>query len=232
MKKILITRSKTKSKKLSEYLIKDNHEIFYEPLFKIKKIKINYLKPNSKTPLIITSSNAIHILDNPNIDRLSQVYCSGSITANKIKKKGYKNVVFSKKNTAKDLCKLIKNNLSPQSIYYFRGEKISFDFKKNLKKYGYLIEDFIVYKTYEIKNFSDFLTNFTKKNFFDEVLIFSNNSLEIFYKYCIQHNLVDYFNLSSIICISQNVAISAQNLGFKKVKIFNNYPLLKNYYVH
>ena len=104
------------------------------------------------------------------------------------------------------------------------------DFKNSLTKKGFDIEDYVAYKACEIKNFCNDLINFIKINKFDEVLIFSKNSLEIFYKKCVQHNLIEYFNSSNIICMSSNIAKNAQKIGFKKTNIFHKYPLLKKFY--
>jgi len=221
MKKILITRSITKSKKLGEYLIKNNHEIFCERLFKVKKIIPDTSLIDQKINLIITSSNALHVLKSQKIHYDSKIFCVGSITAQRIIQMGYKNVFFPKKNSAIELYRMICKTLSPQTIYYFHGEKIAYNFKIKLCQKNFEVRDFLSYKTAEIIKFSNKFLNFINDNVFDEVLIFSNNSLEIFYKQCLKNNLVDYFNLSTIICISQKVAKNAKNLGFKNIKIFN-----------
>ena len=163
------------------------------------------------------------------ISKETPIYAVGSSTANKIKKLGYKNIFYPKKSSGLELYKIIIKNLKPQIIHYFHGEKISFDFKKKLQKKGFEVKNFEVYKTSEIKNFSKELKEFSLNNKFDEILIFSQNSLEIFNKICQKYNLIEYFNWASIICISKKIEKNAQKIGFKKTQIFQKNPVLNKF---
>ena len=234
MKNILITRSKNRSKKLKEALETFGYQVFIEPLFSIKKTfeAIDFLKQNTQkiSSILISSANAIYVLKELNIPKETAIYAVGSSTANKIKKLGYNNIYYPKKACGKELYKIIINNLEPKTIHYFHGEKISFDFKTKLQRKGFKIENFEVYKTYEKKSFSKKLCDFNKNNKFEEILIFSQNSLEIFNKICLKHNLLEYFNYSNIICLSNKISINAQKIGFKKTQIFHKNPVLNKFY--
>jgi len=230
MKNILITRSKIRSIKLSNYLEKNGTKNFFQPLFSIKKIISNLLNYQNNSPIIISSANAIHILKKNNFSKNTTIFCVGKITAQKLKNLGFLNVIYPQKNSGKELSKIIVDILNPQEIFYFRGEKISFDFVKFLEKKGFKVSSEIVYKTCEINKFSEEIISLTKLKYFDEVLIFSQNSLEIFYKNCINHNLIESFNSSNIICMSSKIAKNARKIGFTKVSTFKKFPLLKNFY--
>ena len=234
MKNILITRSKNRSKKLKEALEISGYRVFIEPLFSIKKnfMALDFIKQNTPkiSNILISSANAIYILKELNIPKETTIYAVGSSTANKIKKLGYNNIFYPKKASGLELYKFIIQNIAPQTIYYFHGEKISFDFKKKLQKKGFEIKNFEVYKTSEIKNFSKNLRDFIVNNSFEEILIFSQNSLEIFNKMCKKYNLVEYFNYSSTICLSNKIAKNAQKIGFKKTQIFQKNPVLNKFY--
>jgi uroporphyrinogen-III synthase len=234
MKNILITRSKIRSKKLKEALEILGYRVFVEPLFSIKKIlvELDFLKQNAPeiSNILISSANAIYVLNELNIPKETTIYAVGSSTADKIKKLGYNNIFYPKKSSGLELYKIIIQNIAPQQIYYFHGEKISFDFKKKLQKKGFEIKDFEVYKTSEIKNFSKNLRDFSINNKFDEILIFSQNSLEIFNKISKKYNLIEYFNCSSIICLSKKIEKNAQKIGFKKTQIFQKNPVLNKFY--
>ena len=234
MKNILITRSKNRSKKLKEALEVFDYKVFIEPLFSIKKIFIskNLLLENAQeiSNILISSTNAIYILKELKISKETPIYAVGSSTANKIKKLGYKNVFYPKKSSGLELYKIIINNLKPQILHYFHGEKISFDFKNKLQKKGFEVKNFEVYKVSEIKNFSKGLKEFILNNKFDEILIFSQNSLEIFNKICQKYNLIEYFNWASIICLSKKIEKNAQKIGFKKTQIFQKNPVLNKFY--
>ena len=233
MKNILITRSKNRSKKLKEALETFGYQVFIEPLFSVKKnfISKNLLLENVQeiSNILISSANAIYILKELNIPKETTIYAVGSSTANKIKKLGYKNVFYPKKSSGLELYKIIIKKLKPQILHYFHGEKISFDFKKKLKKKGFEVKNFEVYKTSEIKNFSKELKEFSLNNKFDEILIFSQNSLEIFNKICQKYNLIEYFNWASIICLSKKIEKNAQKIGFKKTQIFQKNPVLNKF---
>ncbi len=230
MKNILITRSKNRSKKLKKALEALGYKVFIEPLFSVKKTFCAKNLLQKKTPditnILISSANAIYILRELNIPKEIPIYAVGASTANKIKKLGYKNIFYPKKSAGLELYKIIIKNLKPQTMHYFHGEKISFDFKTKLQKKGFEIENFEVYKTREIKNFSKELRNFSMNNKFDEILIFSQNSLEIFDRLSTKHNLLEYFNYSNIICLSTKIANIAQKIGFKKTQIFHKNPVL------
>ena len=234
MKNILITRSKNRSKKLKEALETFGYKVFIEPLFSVKKnfISKNLLLENVQeiSNILISSANAIYILKELNIPKETTIYAVGSSTANKIKKLGYKNIFYPKKSSGLELYKIIINNLKPQILHYFHGEKISFDFRKKLQKKGFEVKNFEVYKTSEIKNFSKEFKEFILNNKFDEILIFSQNSLEIFNKICQKYNLIEYFNWASIICLSQKIEKNAQKIGFKKTQIFQKNPVLNKFY--
>ena len=234
MKNILITRSKIRSKKLKEAFEKLGSKVFFEPLFSIKKnlLAIDLLKKNTQkiSKIIISSANSIYVLKELSISNETPIYTVGPSTADKIKKLGYKNIFYPKKSSGLELFKYIIKNIEPQTIHYFHGEKISFDFKKKLQKKNFIIENYEVYKTCEIKKFSKELFFFIKNNKFDETLIFSQNSLEIFNKMCKKYNLVEYFNYSNIICLSKKIARNAQKIGFKKTQIFKKNPVLNKFY--
>lgn len=235
MKNILITKSKNRSQDLAEFLSKNNYQIFYQSLFSIqKKIPQNLFLPehNFQKPIIVilSSANSIYVLKKLHIHKNSQIFVVGNPTAKKLHRLGYKNVFYPNIMSGKNLFELIKSQLKPCEIYYFHGEKISFDFTKNLKNEGFNIKNFIVYKTKEIKVFSkDFLDNL-KKYYINEVLIFSINSLEIFEKLIKKNNLLEYFNSKNIICLSSKIAENAQKIGFKNISIFADNKILKNFY--
>ena len=234
MKNILITRSQNRSKKLKATFEDLGFKVFIEPLFSIKKNlpAIDLIK--NEVPqisnILISSANAIYILQKLKIPKETPIYTVGLSTATKIKTLGYKNIFYPKKSSGQELYKIIIKNLEPQEIHYFHGEKISFDFKNKLQKKGFTIKNFEIYKTCEIKKFSKELISFNTNNKFDEILIFSQNSLEIFNKMCIKHNLVEYFNYPSIICLSNKIAMKAQKIGFKKTQIFHKNPVLNKFY--
>jgi uroporphyrinogen-III synthase len=224
---ILITRPIAQSKEIAKNLKIHGFKTFIEPVFEVKKKPINKNLKNFKN-IVITSSNAIEaIVDNFNYD--IKIFTVGQKTAQKLIEKGFKNVLFPKKENAKNLLKLIiknhKNNKEP--ILYLHGSKITIDFSKELKKYRITAKKTLCYKIKERVNFSKKLTEFSKKKSFDFVLIYSSNSAEIFFKLVKKNNLLEYFNNSQILGFSEEISKKLKFYGFKKCSIFAKNLALK-----
>jgi len=235
MKKILITKSKNRSRDLAEFLAKNNYQIFYQSLFSIqKKIPKELASPSNhfKKPvtIILSSANSIYILEKLKVNKNSNIYVISNQTAKKLKKIGYKNIFYPDNLSGKDLFNLIIKKINPCEIFYFHGEKISFDFKTNLEKLAYKVNSYKVYKTCEINFFSKNLLENIKIHNIDEILIFSLNSLEIFEKLTKKNNLLEYFKSRKIICFSKKIAENAKKIGFNNNSIFADNKILKKFY--
>lgn len=205
MKNVLITRSKSSSDEVLQSFKKDECRFFFEPLFDVKKLPTEKISEKISA-VIITSANACFALENSKIGKETKIFTVGVKTANELKKIGFQNIIISPNNSAASLF----NQIAEESgqILYFRGSIISFNFAEKLKN----IRDILAYETRAVKNFSaDF-----KKIPYDEVIIFSKNSCEIFRNLISQHNLLEYFSHSQIICPSEQILKKARELGFKQ----------------
>lgn len=209
MKNILITRSQDNSQELARLLGKKGFRVFFEPLFTVEKISAEEVLQKISAPIsaiIITSANACFALQNSKIGKETKIFTVGPKTAAELRRVGFQNIIVSPRNSAESLLDLVAKESG--QILYFRGSVISFDFAQKLKN----VRDIIVYRTHEVENFSiDF-----KKITYDEVMIFSKNSCEIFHNLISRHNLLEYFSESQIICFSQQILEKARELGFKK----------------
>lgn len=209
MKNILITRSQDNSQELARLLGKKGFRVFFEPLFTVEKISAEEVLQKISAPIsaiIITSTNACFALQNSKIGKETKIFTVGPKTAAELRRVGFQNIIVSPRNSAESLLDLVAKESG--QILYFRGSVISFDFAQKLKN----VRDIIVYRTHEVENFSiDF-----KKITYDEVMIFSKNSCEIFHNLISRHNLLEYFSESQIICFSQQILEKARELGFKK----------------
>lgn len=237
MKNILITRSKKQSSELSNYLKKNNYNVFIEPLFSVTYLQISHdfacLNIDKKNcALIITSANSIPAILAIEFPKNIKIFAVGKKTAQKLVLQGFNNVEFSKKNSAQSLKELIINSKIQKTTHliYFHGVIISLDFKIELGYCGFKVYSFLSYKTTEKKAFSKNLLKFIEKNNFDEILIFSKNSLEIFFKLVENHCLLPYFINSIILCFSEEIYKLAKKYGFQKVKLFNQNKILRNFY--
>jgi uroporphyrinogen-III synthase len=244
MKKILITRQSLQNHELESYLQNHNCQVFCEPLFKIEEIfnendwtKYQNQKINA---IVITSQNSIKTLKKFCEDlaiKDIKFFAVGKKTAKKLQELGFKNIAYPQINSAKELSKLVKRNLEDKSglILYFRGKVISYDLKNSLNKSGYNCQEIIAYQTIANKKFSNlFLKNLGNFSY-DQILIFSKKSLELFFLLAKKDNLLEYFAKSSLIVFSQKIAdcaeeLTKQNFKFKKIEKFSDNIILKNFY--
>lgn len=223
MKTVLITRPHQQAKELAQFLENAKFRTFIEPLFAVEKLPISKISlPISAA--IITSANACDAVINSNLSKNIKVFSVGKKTSQKLFEAGFKNIVFSGENSAESLQNLIAYEAG--KILYFHGSVMSVNFAKKFKN----VENIFAYKTHEMKNFSPELLQFSHQKSFHYILLFSQNSAEIFFKLAEKHNLLEYFKASQILVLSEKILIRAKEIGFKKVKIFTEIPILKKFY--
>ncbi len=228
---ILITRPQSESQELSLHLEKSGFAPIIEPIFSIKIIK-NKIDKNNAKAAILTSSNAIEAFLSQNLDKNSKIFVIGKKIAKKLQENGYKNVFFPSNASADLLKKLILEKLAPNDdkILYFCGNYITLDFAKELEPEGFDVQKILSYEAVYNNNFSvEFLEQIKRKKI-DYVLIFSQNAAKNFYLITKNHNLLEYFANSKIMCFSDKICDEIKSLGFKNFGNFNEILALKNYY--
>lgn len=236
MKNILITRPKEQARELITILEGKNFSVFSEPLFLVEKMPVKknfFLQKGDKiSAAIITSANAAFALIDLDLPRDLKIFSVGKKTAKQLLDAGFNNIVFSPKKDAASLCDLIVKTQKDKSglVLYFHGSVVSFNFERELKKHAFKVQNILAYKTREMKNFSADFLRFSHKNHCDEVLIFSQKSAEIFCELVKRHNLLEYFERAQILCLSQKILEPIKKFGFKKVKVFDENPILKKFY--
>ncbi len=231
IKNILITKSQERSKEITKFLASKGFVPFNEPLFKIQKLDDKEKFAEKKYSFaIITSSNAIEHMAYSGLDKNIKIYTVGKKTTEKLVNQGFINVFYPQEQNAFALNNLILQQEKPNFGLYFHGSIVSFDFKKELENFNFKITNILSYQTFENEEFSQNLLNFTKTEKFDQILIFSENSLKIFFKLAKKHNLLEYFKQSKILVMSEKILIQAKNLGFSNSQIFADFPILKNFY--
>lgn len=133
-------------------------------------------------------------------------------------------MVFSTENSAQSLFNFVAKEKG--KILYLRGEKISFDFARKLKN----ITEIIVYRLIENDSFSAEFLQFCRQKTFDEILFFSQNSVEIFFKLAKKHNLLEYFKCSKIVGLSDKILKKAAEFNFENSETFAANATLKKFY--
>ena len=151
-RKIFLTRTEEDNLKFQKCfnLLKpkyDPSEIFVSvPLLDIIFVNIKELSIQ-ETNLIFTSRYGIKALFEREDLRLKKTYCVGKSTAEIATESGFKNICYPEEGNAKGLINLIsKDKDMLQTFHYLRGNKVSFDLKKELSDLGYKIKETIIYK--------------------------------------------------------------------------------------
>jgi uroporphyrinogen-III synthase len=223
MKRILITRPKSQARDLEKFLQSCKSQVFIEPIFKVENLEFNKITKDFSS-IIITSINAFYALEKIALDKGIKIFVVGKKSAQKLQESGFTNVIFSSENSAESLFDLV--NKEKGKILYLRGEKISFDFAKKLNS----VSETIVYRVIENESFSPEFLQFCRDETFDEILFFSQNSVEIFFKLAKKHNLLEYFKCSKIVGLSNKIIKKAEEFGFKNSETFAANPILKKFY--
>ncbi len=203
--------------------------IFYEELLKITTLNTiiiqNFLshQQNNIDAIIISSQNALYVLNNRFLNKDIKIFTVGKNTAQKILNLGYKNVFFPTKYGAEELLQIILskyNLLKNQHLVYLHGSAITLDFSKILLAKNIKVTSFLAYNTSFSDFFSDSLQQFLDVDNFNKIFIFSSNALVAFFHKMQNNRLQNNLINSNIYCISNKVASQAKSYGFKKVGTF------------
>ncbi len=243
---ILITRPKDQAQRIAQHLEKSGFHVFIEPTFSVQKIDLkNYFLTknfaNKKIQaIILTSGNAAEVafeaIDFLGFKKDLKIFAVGKKTAEIFADNGFKNIVVSERNSAEDLKNLIlndrelSNKKSEEILLYFCGEIITLDFKFQLENQGFEVEKIPSYKIIEEENFSENFLDRIKESHFDFVLLYSKNSARHFCELVKKYNLLEYFQDSKILCLSEKILSSLRNFGFKNSSTFDEIPILKKFY--
>lgn len=231
MKNILLTRTHEHSHELAELLKKEGFSTFIEPLFSVKKITISQ-KNNSQIPaVIITSANSCDAVIDFGFDKNVKIFSVGKKTTQKLITAGFTNIVTAPESSAESLKQLIIQTTDKSSeILYFHGSIITLDFQSELAQFNLKVQKILAYETLAAENFSPEFLQISRQKTFDHVLLFSQNSAQIFFKLATRHNLLEYFAASQILCLSEKILTDVKNFGFTNSANFTEFPILKKIY--
>jgi uroporphyrinogen-III synthase len=225
MKNLLLTRPHKDSQQLFYLLKKEGFTPFIEPLFTVKKITVSKKTDEKISAIIVTSANSCDAVIDYGFEKNIKIFSVGKKTAQKLFAAKFTNIVTSSHNSAESLKNLISQE-NHEKILYFHGSKITLDFSKELKN----VEKILAYKTFSAKSFSSEFLKISQQKTFNQVLLFSQNSAEIFFKLATKHNLLEYFATSQILCLSDKILACVKKFGFNNSATFSDFPILKKFY--
>lgn len=231
MKNVLITRPKDRAQEVAHVFENNGFKVFIEPLFSVKKIDVAQIIPTQISAAIISSANACDAIINSDSPKNIKIFAVGKKTAQNLRESGFSNIILAPENSANSLKDLIiKTQDKSGLILNLQGSVISLDFKNELEKSNFKVQNILCYQTHEVENLSPQFLQFSQKNHFDQVLIFSQNSAKIFFKLATKHNLLEYFKSSQLLCLSDKILHDVKNFGFTNSTTFKESPILKNFY--
>ncbi len=227
MKNILLTRPHEHSHELAELLEKAGFATFIEPLFVVKKNSVTKRNQNQISAVIITSANACDAVIDFGFSKDVKIFSVGKKTAQKLIAHGFTNIITAPENSAESLKNLIAKTADQSSeILYFQGSVVTLDFQSELKN----VTNILAYETFANENFSTEFLKISQQKTFDQVLLFSKNSAQIFFKLAARHNLLEYFATSQILCLSEKILDCVKKFGFTNSTTFAEFPILKKFY--
>ena len=236
MRNILLTRSKEQSQELAEFFVNQGFQPFIEPLLTVKRLDVKsqilLLKKSEILSLIITSANAAFAIIESDFPKDIRIFAVGKKSAQKLLESGFTNILFAAENSAISLEKLIIKSQKDKTgfILYFHGSVISLDFEKTLAKIDFKVKKILAYQTTEVEFFSDEFLEFSRQNYFEKVLIFSQKNAKNFVNLVKKYNLLEYFQSSQIVCLSQKILSGIEKSTFKNSTTFSELPILSNFY--
>lgn len=228
----LLTRPQRESEELAKLLKPIGVGSLIEPLIQIIPITNVILPPlDAFQALIVTSANGVHSLttvlgDTPISLQNLQLFAVGSITAGVAQKYGFRNIECANGNIH-SLASLVADKLKPKKgpLLHIAGTEVAGDLSALLSKLGFVIKRECIYRAVTSKTLSKEAEKKLESGEVDMVLFFSPRSAKAFTDLCLGEN-INYRNLSQFsfsnitaICLSQNVALVASQLNWKRIRV-------------
>ncbi len=218
---ILVTRNQDKSLELSQKLRDKGFATITYPLFQVLVNKISipdkiFFNKNPIDAVVISSNNAIKYLQEIQLSKNIAIFTIGENTANNLQELGYSNIKKAQ-NSAISLLELVKNCVNKQEqIIYLCGEIVTIDLSEKLQDEGFKAKKIISYKIQEQNYLCDEVITKIKNYTIEFVTIYSKNTLTIFHKLLLKHNLLEYCSSIKLLCLSDEIIKYAARIGFPK----------------
>ena len=165
------------------YKLEDKKNFFkFFPLFEIIFDKgMQHNKDIDSNCLICTSRYGVQALSFILDSAKKDIFCVGQSTADLALNSGFKKVFYPDVGNVSKLVELIclKLGSSASSLHYLRGKEVSYDLKSELTKFGYQVNESIVYRQQRLNQNRD-IESFISKENAGGVVFFSANVAKIF----------------------------------------------------
>ena len=172
--------------------------------------------------IIFTSSNSINFLDTKAIDKKINCFCVGSATEKKARSNGFLNV-YSANGSVSNLKELILQNYNSSNgkLLYVSGEIISTNLDKELISEGYFIKRVINYVAKPIEKINETFIDKLKLKMPEIVFVYSQNSAINFLNIIKNHQLVDLWMDTNLMCLGEKTSSVLNEIKWKKIFLFS-----------
>ena len=200
------------NKELETLLKKTKYNIITLPILKIENMHSKPIDTLKAQAVLVTSSNGLFNLSKLSNDRLIKVFTVGSVSKNLAKKLGYKNIIDCDGDSAK-MFDIVVNNTTKENgqLLYVGAENISVNLPKMLKKVGYKVKRYVVYKTKELEMIDSRFINLIKSKKVKWIILLSKKGAANFSRLINKYLSIDYFSDVKFACLSSNIASELSN---------------------
>jgi len=219
---ILLTRPLKDSHELILRFQKLGHDISHLPLIKIEKKDHEDLNFSDYKGIIFTSSNSINFLDTKLIDKKINCFCVGSVTEKKARSNGFLNV-YSADGSVRNLKELILQNYNSSygKLLYVSGEVVSTNLDEDLIAEGYSVKRIVNYIARPIEKVDETFIDKLKLKMPEIVFVYSQNSAISFLNIIKNHQLVDLWMNTNLMCLGEKTSSILNEIKWKKIFLFN-----------
>ena len=219
---ILLTRPLKDSHELILRFQKLGHDVSHLPLIKIEKKDHEKLNFSDYKGIIFTSSNSINFLDIKLIDKKINCFCVGRATEKNARSNGFLNV-YSADGSVRNLKELILQNYnsSDGKLLYASGETVSTNLDEELIKEGYFVKRIVNYIARPVEKIDETFIDQLKLKMPEIVFVYSQNSAISFLNIIKNHQLVDLWMNTNLMCLGEKTSSILNEIKWKKIFLFN-----------
>jgi len=219
---ILLTRPLKDSHELILRFQKLGHDISHLPLIKIEKKDHEDLNFSDYKGIIFTSSNSINFLDTKLIDKKINCFCVGRATEKNARSNGFLNV-YSADGSVRNLKELILQNYNSSygKLLYVSGEVVSTNLDEDLIAEGYSVKRIVNYIARPIEKVDETFIDKLKLKMPEIVFVYSQNSAISFLNIIKNHQLVDLWMNTNLMCLGEKTSSILNEIKWKKIFLFN-----------
>ena len=219
---ILLTRPLKDSHELILRFQKLGHNVSHLPLIKIEKKDHEKLNFSDYKGIIFTSTNSINFLDIKSIDKKINCFCVGSATEKNARSNGFLNV-YSADGSVSNLKELILQNYnsSDGKLLYASGETVSTNLDEELITEGYFVKRIVNYVARPVEKIDETFIDQLKLKMPEIVFIYSQNSAISFLNIIKNHQLVDLWMNTNLMCLGEKTSSILNEIKWKKIFLFN-----------